>query len=238
MTAAAIAALIAGTVGGTAQISPQGEKPGVQKQAPPARQAPTGQPQKPAQTAPGAQKQIQQPAQRVPEQPGPGRAQTPAHKAPGIDVQRTQRKPDMDDPARAQAPGLKGRDIERTQKAPDTDTPTRAQTPRQPGQQPGDTARDQRGPSTSVAVQLNDRQRTRIRQVIIGQNVQKTARVNFDVRVGVRVPRAEVRLFPVPVTIVEFVPAYSGYLYFYLEDEDVIVIVHPVTFEIVAVIPA
>jgi hypothetical protein len=237
---AAIAALVAGTVGGTAQVSPQGEKPGIEKQAPPARQSPTGHPKQPAQTEPGGQKQMKQPAQRAPDQPGPGRAQTPSQKAPGTDIQRTQRQRDMDDPARAQAPGQRDRDVERTQKAPG-ETPTRAQQPRQPGapgQQPGDTARDQRGPSTSVAVQLNDQQRTRIRQVITSQNVQKTARVNFDIRVGVRVPRADVRLFPVPVTIVQIVPAYRGYLYFYLEDEDVIVIVHPTTLEIVAVIPA
>jgi hypothetical protein len=218
-------ALLAGTAAGSAQTSPQGE-PAQKEMTPPARQSPTGQPRQPAQTEPGLQRQKQfQPAQQ---EPAPGQKQRPI---------QTQKPPEPGQPGRAQTPRQKGfgTETERTQRQPEPGAPSRAQTPREPGQ-PRATQRE--APSTTTAVQLNDQQRTRIRQVITTQNVQKTARVNFDIRVGVRVPRAEVRLFPVPVAIVSIVPAYRGYLYFYLEDEDVIVIVHPATLEIVAVIPA
>ena len=59
--------------------------------------------------------------------------------------------------------------------------------------------------------------------------------LSFDLRPGVRVPRS-FHLFTIPSELVEVVPAYSGYLFFYYEDE--IVIVDPVTWEIVVVIPA
>ena len=59
--------------------------------------------------------------------------------------------------------------------------------------------------------------------------------IEFDVRPGVRIPRG-FHLYSVPSDIVTVVPAYRGYRFFYYEDE--LVIVDPVTLEIVAVIPA
>jgi hypothetical protein len=150
----------------------------------------------------------QQPAQRGPLPDQPGTVQKPS--GPGDtprQAQPAQPRPDMREPARVQQPQREG-------------PPARA-TESKPG-----------GP----AVQLSVEQRTRIRQVIVSQRVERTARVNFDIRIGTRVPRAEVRLFPVPVTVIEIVPQYRGYLYFVYEDE--IVIVDPVTLEIVAVLPA
>jgi hypothetical protein len=171
------------------------------------------------------QKEMTPPARQSPT----GQPRQPAQTEPGMQRQK-QFQPAQQEPA----PGQKQRPTQ-TQRTPEPGQPGRAQTPREPDQ-PRATQTERRGPSAGAAVQLNDQQRTRIRQVVINQRVQKTTNVNFDIRVGVRVPRAEVRLFPVPVTIVEIVPEYRGYLYFVYEDE--IVIVDPNTLEIVAVIPA
>ena len=91
----------------------------------------------------------------------------------------------------------------------------------------------------SRSVQLSSEQRTRIHDVFVRDrdrfNRFRVSRVEFDLRPGVRVPRS-FHLFTIPSELVEVVPAYSGYLFFYYEDE--IVIVDPVTWEIVVVIPA
>jgi len=89
------------------------------------------------------------------------------------------------------------------------------------------------------SVQLNTEQRSRIHDVFVRDRSRfdrfRVSRVDFDVRPGVRIPR-HVHLFSVPSDIVSVVPAYRGYRFFYYEDE--LVIVDPVTLEIVAVIPA
>ena len=61
----------------------------------------------------------------------------------------------------------------------------------------------------------------------------KVTSVNFNIRVGVAVPRT-VKFAPVPASIIEIQPAWRGYMYFVYEDE--IIIVHPRTLKIVAVI--
>jgi hypothetical protein len=91
----------------------------------------------------------------------------------------------------------------------------------------------------SRSVELSSEQRGRIHDVFTRDRSRfdrfRVGRVDFDLRPGVRIPR-RFHLFTVPSDIVEVVPAYSGYRFFYYEDE--IVIVDPVTLEIVAVIPA
>ena len=59
--------------------------------------------------------------------------------------------------------------------------------------------------------------------------------VNFAVRVGTVVPRS-FHLFVVPTEIVDIVPQFRGFKFFVFEEE--LVIIDPVTFEIVAVLPA
>jgi hypothetical protein len=59
--------------------------------------------------------------------------------------------------------------------------------------------------------------------------------VDFALRRGVRVPRT-VEFFDLPEDIVSIVPAFRSYKYFLVGDE--IVVVDPVTYEIVDVIPA
>jgi hypothetical protein len=89
------------------------------------------------------------------------------------------------------------------------------------------------------SVELSSEQRTRIHDVFVRDrdrfNRFRVGRVDFDLRPGVRIPR-HFHLFGLPPFLVEVVPEYRDYRFFYYEDE--IVIVDPVTLEIVAVIPA
>jgi hypothetical protein len=83
-------------------------------------------------------------------------------------------------------------------------------------------------------VSITAEQRTRIHEVILKErSAPRISSVNFDVRVGTRVPRT-VRFAPLPLTIIEIEPAWRGYEYFLVGEE--IVVVDPNTLEIVAVI--
>src|SRR6266498_1232 len=86
-------------------------------------------------------------------------------------------------------------------------------------------------------VSINEQQRTRIHDVVVNRNFSSrfsASNVNFDVRVGTRIPRS-FHLFAVPEDIVVIAPRFRGFRFFIVEDE--IVFVDPVTFEIVAVMP-
>ncbi|WP_214474238.1 DUF1236 domain-containing protein [Mesorhizobium sp. dw_380] len=80
-------------------------------------------------------------------------------------------------------------------------------------------------------------QRTQITQIIHETRVQPVASVDFDISVGVEVPRHKIRLHRLPARIVKIVPAYERYEYFVLADGR-IVIVDPDTYEIVAILEA
>ena len=103
-------------------------------------------------------------------------------------------------------------------------------------QKSGGTAGTTTNNTTNVSVNLSPEQRTKIHQVIVSdRNAPRLARVDFQLNVGVAVPRS-VKLAPVPTTIVEIQPSWRGYEYFLVGDQ--IVIVNPRTMEIVAVVPA
>lgn len=118
---------------------------------------------------------------------------------------------------------------------------------RSPGQaqerdsKPGGTTSGQTetGTQDSKSVQINEQQRTRISQTIKQKNVNlrhvERTQVNFQINIGAVVPRT-IELHPVPAEIVTIVPAYRGFLYIVVDDE--LLIIHPRTYEIVAVIPA
>jgi hypothetical protein len=57
--------------------------------------------------------------------------------------------------------------------------------------------------------------------------------VTFDIKVGTVVPR-NVRIVPVPPTLVEIEPSWRGFMYFVRGDE--IIVVDPKSLEIVAVL--
>ena len=85
-------------------------------------------------------------------------------------------------------------------------------------------------------VEVNQEQRTVIRQTIVEQGVKPVADVDFDINIGVTVPQT-VEFYPLPPRIVEIVPAYAGYKFLMLAD-GTIVIVDPGSLRIVYVIPA
>ena len=89
----------------------------------------------------------------------------------------------------------------------------------------------------SSRISLSSQQRTRIHNVVLHRGFISRFRVtdvNFDVRVGVRVPRS-FHLFVVPEDIVIIAPQFRGYRCFVFDDE--LVIVDAFTFEIIAIIP-
>lgn len=90
---------------------------------------------------------------------------------------------------------------------------------------------------TRSRISLSSQQRTRIHNVVLHRGFISRFRVtdvNFDVRVGVRVPRS-FHLFVVPEDIVIIAPQFRGYRCFVFDDE--LVIVDAFTFEIIAIIP-
>ncbi len=95
-------------------------------------------------------------------------------------------------------------------------------------------AKNQPGNDKSQA-ELSSDQRTQISKTLKTTNVKRVTNVNFNVSVGTVVP-GSISFYPLPSNVVAVVPAYRGYLYFVVGDE--IVIVHPRTRAIVAVIPA
>jgi hypothetical protein len=108
-------------------------------------------------------------------------------------------------------------------------TPDRDSQKRDSAQKPGD---------ADKPAQLDDQQRTKISATVRDQKglkrVERT-NINFNINVGTVVPRT-IGLAPLPAPIYAIVPAYRGYLYILVGDE--LLIVHPRTYEIVAVIPA
>jgi hypothetical protein len=98
--------------------------------------------------------------------------------------------------------------------------------------QRGDRADGDRG--SGDRVQLSEQKRTSVRERMsksAGSN--RVTNVNFDIRVGVNVPR-NTTLHVLPQDVVEIVPEYRGYRYVYVRDE--IVIIHPTNYVVVAVI--
>jgi uncharacterized membrane protein len=85
-------------------------------------------------------------------------------------------------------------------------------------------------------VQLSQDQRTRIQAVIGKEHAPRfSGSEHFDITAGARVPR-DVHVAVLPEDIVSIVPEYRGFDYILVGDS--ILIVDPVTLEIVAVIPA
>ncbi|UCI06416.1 DUF1236 domain-containing protein [Mesorhizobium sp. B1-1-8] len=78
-------------------------------------------------------------------------------------------------------------------------------------------------------------QKTQVTQIIRETRVEPVTNVDFDISVGIEVPRHKVRLHRLPARIVKIVPAYENYEYFVLADGR-IVIVDPDTYKIVLVL--
>jgi Protein of unknown function (DUF1236) len=100
------------------------------------------------------------------------------------------------------------------------------------GQQNGAAGRASGGAN----VQLTQDQRTKIKDVVVrDRNVARVDNVNFNIRVGVAVPRT-VHVAVLPAEVVTLVPEYRGFEYVVVGDQ--LLIIDPNTMEIVAILPA
>jgi hypothetical protein len=100
------------------------------------------------------------------------------------------------------------------------------------GQQNGAAGRTSGGAN----VQLSQDQRTKITNVVVrDRNVARVDSVNFNIRVGVAVPRT-VHVAVLPAEVVTLVPEYRGFEYVVVGDQ--LLIIDPDTMEIVAILPA
>jgi len=77
-------------------------------------------------------------------------------------------------------------------------------------------------------------QRTRIREVVRVKSAPRLTNVSFRIGVGERIPR-NVTVAVLPPEIVEIAPQWSGFSYFVYGDE--IVVIDPMSFAIVGVLP-
>ena len=86
-----------------------------------------------------------------------------------------------------------------------------------------------------VNVQINDQQRTRIRETVIdARGAPRIDHVDFNVAVGTVIPRTGVRIVPVTPELVQIDPSWRGLRYFVYEQE--LVLVDPATMTIIAVV--
>ncbi len=90
--------------------------------------------------------------------------------------------------------------------------------------------------SGGANVQLSQDQRTKIKDVVVrDRNVARVDNVDFNIRVGVAVPRT-VHVAVLPAEVVTIVPEYRGFDYVVVGDQ--LLIIDPNTLEIVAILPA
>jgi hypothetical protein len=104
----------------------------------------------------------------------------------------------------------------------------------QPNNQTGQSAQPAQNAAQARAPSLEPQQQTRISAIVSQQKVVPVTKVNFELNVGVAVPR-DIRVRPLPNEIISLVPQYRGYSYFVTTDR--IVIVEPSTQHIVYVMP-
>jgi len=119
-----------------------------------------------------------------------------------------------------------------TDKAKDNDRAGANGNQERVGQQNGATGRASGGAN----VQLSQDQRTKIKDVVVrDRNVARVDSVNFNISVGVAVPRT-VHIAVLPPEVVTIVPEYRGFEYVVVGDQ--LLIIDPNTLEIVAILPA
>ena len=87
-----------------------------------------------------------------------------------------------------------------------------------------------------AGAKLSTEQRTKITTVIKNQRVEPLNNVNFSISVGTRVPREGVSFRPLPAEVVTIYPEWRGYEFILVRNQ--ILVVDPVTYEIVAILDA
>jgi hypothetical protein len=211
LIATAAVALLTGPMAASAQVKPR-ETPAASDRAPtkPDNRQPAAQDRKSGRMTPGSN------AQRPDgDRPGMrGKQVQDGTRERGSGPRRGDAKPPGDSPNKA----VEGRDGR-----PDRD--------RSPDGDRNRAAEGSRGPEN-----LSPQQRTKIRQSFRQhRNAPRENSVSFNISIGTTIP-SRIQLAPIPVQVIEYYPRWRGYRYFLVGDE--IVIVHPQTLEIVAVLPA
>lgn len=92
-------------------------------------------------------------------------------------------------------------------------------------------------PSTPVkpAPQLSADKEDKLRALIKNAKVDHVARMEFEVKLGAEVPR-NLHFYPLPKEVADSVPEYREY--FYVVTREQIVVIDPVNYRIVAILPA
>jgi hypothetical protein len=234
LIATAVAALVAGSGTAFSQGAPKSDSPAVQsnpasKNAPAEKIAPS--PSTKAGAADRAKDAEQKiaPANRMGQAPANDRGQTgQANERNKTKSETTGQAPNQmqNQPAQRATP--------KTDKL-DHDNAAGASQPNRPAAGQG-AAETRGGASGSASVNLSTEQKTKIHGIIVAErSAPRVAHVDFQVNVGVVVPRT-VKLARLPSTIITIEPSWSGYEYFLVGDQ--IVVVDPATFRIVAVLDA
>ncbi len=89
--------------------------------------------------------------------------------------------------------------------------------------------------AASTSASLTGEQRSKITASLKQQNPPRMNKANFSISIGTAIPR-DIRLSPLPATVVDVYPVWRGYEYVMVEDE--ILIIDPATMRIVAIIEA
>jgi hypothetical protein len=79
---------------------------------------------------------------------------------------------------------------------------------------------------------ISRRQRARVHDILVHRRVEPES-IDFPVRIGARVP-SYITSYRLPDEVYEYLPGYERYRYFVTGDD--VVIVDPVTLEVVAVL--
>jgi Protein of unknown function (DUF1236) len=238
LIATAVAALVAGSGTAFAQGAPKSDSksdsPAVQsnpasKNAPAEKIAPMPSTKSgAADRAKDAEQKIA-PANRMGQAPGNDRGQT------GQANERNKTKSETTGQAPNQMQNQPApRATPKTDKL-DNDNAAGANQPNRPAAGQG-AAETRGGASGSASVNLSTEQKTKIHGIIVAErSAPRVAHVDFQVNIGVVVPRT-VKLARLPSTIITIEPSWSGYEYFLVGDQ--IVVVDPATLRIVAVLDA
>jgi hypothetical protein len=173
---------------------------------------------------PGAPMKSEQPGGQM--KPGGGSAQNQAPQAP---PERQEGKGFSQEQHPGNASPQRG--AQDNDRAKDNDRAGAGGSQERVGQQNGAAGR-----SGGANVQLSQDQRTKIKDVVVrDRNVARADNVNFNIRVGVAVPRT-VHVAVLPPEVVIIVPEYRGFEYVVVGDQ--LLIIDPNTLEIVAILPA
>ena len=204
------------------QMAPGGATSHQQPGAPMKSEQPGGQ------MKPGGSAQTQTPQTPSERQDGKGFSQEehPGNATPQRGAQENDRAPGNASPQRGAQDNDKAND-----RAKDNDRAGAGGSQERVGQQNGAAVR-----SGGANVQLSQDQRTKIKDVVVrDRNVARVDHADFNIRVGVAVPRT-VHVAVLPPEVVTIVPEYRGFEYVVVGDQ--LLIIDPNTLEIVAILPA